>query len=90
MTDPAGEMLVYTDADGLTRVQVRLDGDNVWLSQAMMADLYGTTPQNITQHIRAIYKEGEQAPEATCKLYLQVRQEVGVRSGAASSTTTLP
>lgn len=72
-----GEMLVYTDADGLTRVQVRLDGDSVWLSQAMMADLYGTTSQNITQHIRAIYKEGEQAPEATCKLYLQVRQEGG-------------
>ncbi len=75
MTDPAGEMLVYTDADGLTRVQVRLDGDTVWLSQAMMADLYGTTPQNITQHIAAIYDEGEQDPDATCKPYLQVRRE---------------
>ena len=75
MTDPACEMLVYTDADGRTRVQVRLDGDTVWLSQAMMADLYGTTPQNITQHIAAIYDEGEQDPDATCKPYLQVRQE---------------
>jgi len=75
MSDPPGEMLVYTDAAGLTRVQVRLDGDTVWLSQAMMADLYGTTPQNITQHIRAIYDEEEQDPDATCKPYLQVRQE---------------
>ena len=75
MTDPPGEILVYTDAAGLTRVQVRLDDGTVWLSQAMMADLYGTTPQNITQHIQAIYGEGEQNPEATCKPYLQVRQE---------------
>ncbi|MBM4366449.1 MAG: virulence RhuM family protein [Deltaproteobacteria bacterium] len=40
-----------------------------------MAELYGTTPQNITQHIRGIYAEGEQAPESTCKPYLQVRRE---------------
>ena len=73
--DRTGEVLVYTDPTGLVRVQVRLQEGSVWLSQAQMADLYGTTPQNITQHVRSIYDEGEQAPEATCKSFLQVRRE---------------
>lgn len=75
MTSPSGELIVYTDADGVARVQVRLAEGSVWLSQAQMADLYGTTPQNITQHLRAIYAEGEQDPAATCKPHLQVRRE---------------
>ena len=75
MTAAAGEIVVYTDPDGLVRVQVRLEEGSVWLSQAQLAELYGTTPQNITQHVRAIYDEGEQDPEATCKPYLQVRRE---------------
>ncbi len=41
----------------------------------MLAELYQTTPQNITIHIREIYKDGELSPEATCKDYLQVRAE---------------
>src|SRR5690606_15829179 len=75
VTEPAGEVLLYTEPGGMVRVQVRLHDGSVWLSQAQMAELYGTTPQNITQHIRALYEEGEQEPEATCKSYLQVRRE---------------
>lgn len=73
MTNGAGEIVVYTDPDGLVRVQVRLEEGSVWLNQAQMAELYGTTPQNITQHVRAIYDEREQDPEATCKPYLHVQ-----------------
>jgi hypothetical protein len=69
----AGKILLYKDA-GLN-LQVRLDGQTVWLTQADMAELFQTTPQNITLHIRSIYEEGEQTPEATCKDYLQVRPE---------------
>ncbi len=72
---PRGQLLIYRD--GATRLHVRLDGQTVWLTQAGMAELYQTTPQNITQHIRAIFDEGELAPEATCKDYLQVRDEGG-------------
>ena len=68
-----GQILIYTDA-GLN-LQVRLDGQTAWLTQLQMADLFQTTPQNITLHIKSIYEEGEQTPEATCKEYLQVRQE---------------
>lgn len=69
----AGRILIYKDG-GLS-LQVRLDGQTAWLTQLQMAELFQTTPQNITLHIQSIYEEGEQIPEATCKEYLQVRQE---------------
>ena len=70
-----GEFLLYQTEDAQTRVQVRLQDGAVWLTQQQLSDLYQSTPQNITQHIRAIYQTGELQEEATCKPYLQVRQE---------------
>lgn len=55
----AGEFVLYTTDDGLTRVEMRADGGSLWLSQAEIATLFQTTPQNITQHVKAIYAEGE-------------------------------
>ena len=72
-----GQILIYSD--GGLNLPVRLDGQTVWLTQAAIAELFQTTPQNITLHIRSIYEDGEQAEAATCKDYLQVRQE-GVRT----------
>ena len=54
---------------------MRLEDETVWLTQAGMAELYQTTAQNITLHIRTIYGDGEAQPEATCKEDLQVRTE---------------
>ncbi|MCA3090047.1 MAG: virulence RhuM family protein [Rhodocyclaceae bacterium] len=70
-----GEFLLYETEDGRTRVECRFAEDTMWLSQAMMADLFQTSPQNITLHLKALYAEGEIAPEATCKSSLQVRSE---------------
>lgn len=70
---PGGQLLIYHD--GVLNLQVRLDGQTVWLTQAAMAELFQTTPQNITMHIGAIYEEGELAEPATCKDFLQVRAE---------------
>ena len=57
------------------RLEVRLENETVWLTQAQMAELFQTTPQNVTMHIRAIYIEEELEEAATCKESLQVRQE---------------
>lgn len=76
-TPPAGEFLLYQTEDAQTRIQVRLADGGLWLTQQHLADLYQSTPQNITQHIRAIYADGELLEAATCKPYLQVRQENG-------------
>ncbi len=69
------DILMYQPENGKTRIEVRLEGSNVWLTQNTMAELFQTTPQNITMHIKAIYDEGELFEEATCKKYLQVREE---------------
>jgi hypothetical protein len=70
---PQGQLLIYND--GALNLQVRLDGQTVWLTQAQLAELYQTTPQNITLYLQNIYDECEPPLEATCKEFLQVRTE---------------
>jgi hypothetical protein len=70
-----GEFLLYETEDGRVRVECRFAEDTLWLTQAMMAELFQTSPQNITLHLKALYGEGEIIVEATCKDYLQVRSE---------------
>jgi hypothetical protein len=70
-----GRLLLYQTEDGHTRIEVRLQGETVWMTQAAMAELYQSTPQNITLHLKAIYQEGELDPQATCKEFLQVQFE---------------
>ena len=72
---PDGQMLIYRD--GAANIQVRLDGQTVWLTQAAMAELFQTTPQNVTLHIKSVYEDSELSEIATCKDYLQVRSEGG-------------
>jgi hypothetical protein len=74
---PGGEIVLYQTEDGETRIECRFENENVWMTQALMAELFHTTPQNITLHLRAIYEEGELSETATCKDYLQVRTEGG-------------
>jgi hypothetical protein len=71
----AGGFVLYQTEDGQTRIEVRMEEDTVWLTQRDMAELFQTTPQNVTQHISSIYEEGELAESATCKDYLQVQIE---------------
>jgi len=70
-----GELLLYLTEDGTTRLECRFEQETLWLTQAQMAELFQTTPQNITLHLRAVFAEGELDEPATCKEYLQVRQE---------------
>jgi hypothetical protein len=69
------ELLIYQRADGQVRIEARLDNETLWLTQVQLAELFQTTQQNISLHIRTIYEEGELTPEATHKKFLWVRQE---------------
>ena len=80
--DPGGstgpsELLLYTTPDRGTRIEVRLEDETVWLSQAQMAELFQTTKQNVSLHIRNIYAEGELERPATVKDSLTVQAEGG-------------
>ena len=69
------QIVIYQTEDGQTQIDVRLENETVWLTQAQMAELFQKTPQNITMHIQNAYKEGELDKSSTCKEYLQVREE---------------
>ena len=69
------KIVIYQTEDGQTQIDVRLENETVWLTQAQMAELFEKTPQNITMHIGNAYKEGELEKGATCKEYLQVQTE---------------
>ncbi|MDC3418338.1 virulence RhuM family protein [Aquibacillus salsiterrae] len=68
-------ILIYQTEEGNTKIDVRLENETVWMTQKAIAELYQTSPQNITLHIKNIYEEGELKEEATCKYYLQVQDE---------------
>ena len=80
MTEPgnpptSSEIVFYQGEDGRSRIQVRLDGGTVWLTQVLLAELFQTTKQNISLHIKNIFAEGELDPAATVKQYLTVQLE---------------
>lgn len=80
---PQSSIILYQTEDGRTRIQCRFDRETIWLTQAQIAELFQTTPQNVTLHLRAIFADGELSEMATCKDYLQVRQE-GARAVSRS------
>lgn len=66
--EPSGQFLVYRDEDGNARIDVRFDGDTVWLTQAQLAELFDTSQQNISLHVQNVYAEGELPPEELTRI----------------------
>ena len=69
------KLILYKDEEGRVSVNVRFAEEDVWLTQAQLAEIYSTTQQNISLHQKGIYADGELDEEATHKKYLLVRQE---------------
>ena len=69
------EILLYQTEDGQSKVEVRLENETVWLTQAQMVELFQTTKQNISLHVRNIFQEGELEEDLTVKDYLTVQTE---------------
>lgn len=67
---PRSQILFFQSEDGKSRIEVRLDEGTVWLSQALIAELYQTTKQNISLHIRNILDEKELEENSVVKEYL--------------------
>jgi len=67
---PASEIILYQTEDNRTRLQVRLEGETVWLTQAQMAELFQTTIPNVSMHIRNIFAEGELQAGSVIKEFL--------------------
>ena len=75
---PGGEILLYQTEDGRTRIECRFENETLWLSQAMMAELFQVTIPTINEHLKGIFAEGELELERTIRKFRIVRLE-GVR-----------
>jgi hypothetical protein len=70
LTYNRSEIILYRTEDGKIKIDVRMEEETVWLSQAQMAELFQTTKQNISLHINNIFAEGELTPDSVVKEYL--------------------
>lgn len=70
-----GKIIIYNSYDGNTKIEVKIENDTVWLTQQQMAELFNTSKQVVSYHIKNIYQEGELEPESTVKDFLTVQYE---------------
>jgi hypothetical protein len=73
--EPPAGLVLYTSPDGSARLQLRIQHETLWLTQAQMATVFQTTKQNISLHIKNIFEDRELPLEATVKPYLTVQSE---------------
>ena len=67
MEDNQGEIIIYQSEDGLTHIDVRIEDETVWLTQAQLVELYQTSKSNISEHIKHIFEEGELAEDSVVR-----------------------
>jgi hypothetical protein len=72
---PTGEIILYQTEDGRARVECRFADETLWLSQALMAELFQRDVRTINEHLKGIYGEGELDAQATIRIFRIVRQE---------------
>ena len=75
MNDENGDIIIYKTDDGLTKIDVKVQNETVWLSQQQMAELFSTSRTNVIEHINNIYLEEELDKNSTCQNFRQVRKE---------------
>jgi len=68
------DIIIYQDSNNQIELNDQLEGETVWLTQKQMSELFNTTPQNITMHLKSVFTDGELQESSTCKDILQVRK----------------
>ena len=66
---------IYQSDDGQVQLDIKLEQETLWLTQAQLAELFQVKPQNITMHLKNVFSDGELQEEATCKDFLQAQME---------------
>lgn len=66
MTDEQGEIIIYQTNNGKNKIDVKLEGETVWLTQAQLVELYQSSKSNVSEHIKHIYEEGELEKKFNC------------------------
>ena len=71
-----GELLLYQDEKGSTQIEVRLENENVWLTQAQLVTLYQSSKANVSEHIKHIFEEGELEETAVVRKFQTVQIQI--------------
>ena len=71
----AGEIVLYQTEDGRTRIECRFENETIWLSQALIAELFQKDVRTINEHLQNIFEERELVPDATIRKFRIVRPE---------------
>ena len=71
-------ILIYQNENGNIKVDVRFEDESIWLSQKQLAEVFGKAKSTISEHISAIFEEGELETSSTVRSYLTVQKE-GIR-----------
>ncbi|MGB5018526.1 MAG: RhuM family protein, partial [Candidatus Moraniibacteriota bacterium] len=71
------QIIIYEGNDGESRIEVRFEGETVWLSQAQLVELFQSSKANISEHIKNIFTEKELTPESTVRNFRTVQREGG-------------
>ena len=74
----SNDMIIYNTEDGKSKISLKLEKGTVWLNQLEIAELFETTKQNVSKHIKAIFEDGELIEEGTVNYQLTVQNE-GIR-----------
>jgi len=69
MREKNNQIIIYNTEDGETKIDVRLEGETVWLSQKQMAELFDKDRKTVTEHIQNVFKEGELAENSVCRKF---------------------
>jgi len=72
MEKQKNEIMIYEDKDGITKVNVKFINEDIWLTQKQLAEIYKTTQENVSMHIKNIYKDNELSENSTNKKFLLV------------------
>ena len=75
MTTPQSSIVLYRTDDGQTRIECRFENESIWLTQALMAELFQVTVPTVNEHLKGIYADGELGQEATVRKFRIVRME---------------
>ncbi len=75
MSGPESSIVLYQTDDGQNRIECRFENESIWLTQALMAELFQVTVPTVNEHLKGIYADGELEQEATVRKFRIVRME---------------
>jgi hypothetical protein len=84
---PSGEIIIYQSEDGNTQIDVRLEDENIWMTQAQLVELYQSSKSNVSEHIKHIFEEGELDPEVAVRNFRTTTQHGAIEGKTQENWT---